>query len=58
MTDAVVVGSLDGVGVVSGAFDDSRVGAVPTSVEFVADLVHGVDELCSPSVRGKNPPGR
>jgi hypothetical protein len=41
MTDAVVVGSLDGVGVVSGAFDDSRIGAVPTSVEFMADLVHG-----------------
>lgn|SRR5215203_2745341 len=58
---SVVFGSgvgaaFDSVGVVAGAFDDVRVGAVSAGVKFFKDFDGGGLECGGTVLRGKNPP--
>ena len=53
MADDLVGGTFDAVGVVPGAFDSARAGAVPTGwVGLLADFVDRVDESFVQVLRG------
>jgi hypothetical protein len=61
MSRADIVGLLDAVAVVAGAFDHAGVGAVAAGaveVARVGDLAAELGELVVEAVRGKTPPGR
>ncbi len=57
VSGAVVAGFLDQVGVVSAAFDDAGVGAVPTLRGApLGDFSEGFNQCFLPVLRGKSPP--